>query len=201
MMVMKKNKASLTLQAILIAFVLFPSIVSSQQEGGIGILAGLNFASNGDLVAQTTPITERSSRSVGYHFGLYSKVDLGLLFLRPELKYTHTKSEYTKADLTVDKLDAPLLLGIDLHKRFSLFAGPSLQYIIDTNFENFLISDATKDFTVGIQMGLGLNFEKLGIDLRYERGLSENEATFNDFTQSRVDTRPDQLILALSLSL
>ena len=51
-----------------------------------------------------------------------------------------------------------------------------------------------------------LNFNKIGLDLRYERGFNDNEATFiNDnigtSLGSRIDTRPDQLILSLSIAL
>lgn len=184
-----------------LTLLLFPASLLSQEESGLGILAGLNFASNGELVDDTTNLREDASRSIGYHVGLFGKADFGLLFLRPELKYTHTQSEYTKADLTVDKLDAPLLLGVDLHKHLSVFAGPSLQYIIDTNFGDFSIDNAEQDITVGLQVGVGLNIEALGIDLRYERGLKQNEAKIANLTETRIDTRPDQLILALSLNL
>ncbi len=48
---------------------------------------------------------------------------------------------------------------------------------------------------------IGLNFNKIGIDLRHERGFCDNEATFinNNGAVSRIDTRPDQLILSLSI--
>ena len=57
-------------------------------------------------------------------------------------------------------------------------------------------------FQLDLNFGIGFNFNKVGIDLRYERGFSDNEATFlndNNIGTSRLDTRPDQLILSLSL--
>jgi hypothetical protein len=88
----------------------------------------------------------------------------------------------------------------------TVFGGPSLQYILDTEFDGINIDDVNDDFTVGLNFGIGLNFNKIGIDLRYERGFSDNEAVFiNDNlgagVVSRIDTRPDQLILSLSLKL
>ena len=178
-----------------------PALMFSQQESGLGVLAGVNFASNGELIDETTNISENPSRNVGYHIGLFGKADFGLLFVRPEIKYTHTQSEYSRADLTVDKLDAPILVGVDFLNHLSVFAGPSLQYILDTNFGDFSIENAQDDITVGLQIGVGINIDSIGVDLRYERGLKENEANLTSFTQTRVDTRPDQLILALSLSI
>ena len=85
----------------------------------------------------------------------------------------------------------------------NVFAGPALQYILDTDFDGVAIGDVENDVTVGLNIGAGLSLGKFGVDLRYERGFSENEVTvlsaerFND----RIDTRPDQLILSLSLKM
>ena len=199
--IMNTKNSSNLLKSFACAMVLIPSVLFSQEESGLGILAGLNFASTGALVDETTSISENPSRNVGYHLGLFGKADFGLLYLRPELKYTHTKSEYTRATLIVDKLDAPLLVGLDLHRHLSVFAGPSLQYVLDTDLEDVTIEDVQNDFTVGIQIGIGLNIENLGVDLRYERGLNENEANLTGFVQSRIDTRADQIILGFSLNI
>src|SRR5690606_41989781 len=52
-----------------------------------------------------------------------------------------------------------------------------------------------RSFSVGLNFGIGVNLNRLGIDLRYERGFSNNEATFlgnNGIGTDRLDTRPDQ---------
>ena len=98
------------------------------------------------------------------------------------------------------KIDVPLLFGVKIIGPVSVFAGPSLQYILDSEFEDFTIKDIEDDFTVGLNFGIGLNFNGFGVDLRYERGLSKNEAKFGNIP-SRIDTRPDQLILGLSFVL
>ena len=86
-----------------------------------------------------------------------------------------------------------------------MFAGPSLQYILDTDFGDATVNDIDNDFSVGLNFGIGLNLNRLGIDLRYERGFSDNEATFIDnnnvISLDRLDTRPEQLILSLSYKL
>jgi len=86
-----------------------------------------------------------------------------------------------------------------------VFAGPSLQYIINSDFENATIGDFKDDFTVGLNLGVGLSFNKVGIDLRYERGFNDKEVSLiNDNATvniNRLDARAHQLILSLSILL
>lgn len=171
----------------------------AQKGGGFGVTGGLNYGSNGDFENGAQAIIEDPSKNVGFHIGFFGKIDLGLLYLRPEAAYTRTKSEYRSGDLSVSKLDVPLLVGIDVLGPITVFAGPSLQYILKNEFEDFDLETAENDFTVGAQLGVGLNFESFGIDVRYERGLSENEVDFSNIPTNRIDTRPEQIILGLSV--
>ena len=67
------------------------------------------------------------------------------------------------------------------------------------------IEDVENDFTVGLNIGAGVNLGRLGLDVRYERGFSENEAQFvsDNITNiaGRVDSRPAQVIFSLSYKL
>ena len=104
----------------------------------------------------------------------------------------------------MQKVDVPLLVGLKVLGPISVFGGPSFQYILDTEFDGVSINNIDKDLSVGLNFGIGLNLNKIGIDVRYERGFSNNEANFlnnNNIDTSRLDTRPDQLILSLSLIL
>ena len=106
--------------------------------------------------------------------------------------------------LKCKKIDAPILVGAKVLGPLSVFAGPSFQYILDSEFEGISINNIENDLSVGLNFGIGLNLNKVGIDVRYERGFSNNEASFlnnNNIDTSRLDTRPDQLILSLSLIL
>jgi hypothetical protein len=142
---------------------------------------------------------------VGYHVGLFGKIG-NQIYFKPELVYTSTKSDYDDASFKMQKLDAPLLVGVKVIGPLSVFAGPSFQYILDSDFNGVSIDDIENEFSVGLNFGIGVNINRLGIDLRYERGFSDNEATFIrnngvDDIESRLDTRPDQLILSFSLIL
>jgi hypothetical protein len=183
---------------------LFTSAVSMAQTAtGFGFKGGLNYNANGDYFESISANTKHPDRNVGYHFGIFGKIG-NRIYFKPELVYTSTKSEYDSDNFKMQKLDAPLLVGLKVLGPISVFGGPSLQYILDTEFDGISINNVKDDFTVGLNFGIGLNLNKVGIDLRYERGFSDNEATFignNGIGTSRIDTRPDQLILSLSLIL
>ncbi len=179
--------------------------IQAQNGSGFGLKGGLNYNGNGDYFESIGDNAKNPDRNVGYHIGVFGKIG-DKLYFKPELVYTSTKSSYDNDDFKMKKFDAPLLIGAKILGPVSVFGGPSLQYIVNTEFDGITIDDVKDDFSVGLNFGIGLNFNKIGIDLRYERGFSDNEATFinNNIGTglvSRIDTRPEQLILSLSFIL
>ena len=183
-------------------------------QSGFGVKGGLNYGDNGeiaytDVTNAGEDIMKGGDSKVGYHLGLFYRADIGGFFLRPELLYTRTKSSYEfndqEADYNVSKLDLPILLGIDILGPLNVFAGPSLQYILENDFDGISLGEVENEFTVGAQFGVGVKLGRIGIDVRYERALKENEATVLDLNNGeglkRVDTRPNQLIFSLALAL
>jgi hypothetical protein len=127
------------------------------------------------------------------------------LYIRPELLYTQVKSEYIdsknkSSPYEFSKIDVPILLGKNFLGFATAFVGPSFQYILNDDFEfSELNTDEFDKFSVGVQMGFGIELGNLGIDVRWERGLSKTEANFaNGIT---VDNRTNQIIFGLSLKL
>jgi hypothetical protein len=198
---LKYNRVIYLPQA-LVLFLLFSVSGFSQNGSGFGIKAGLNYGSSGDYFQSITDNFQNPENNIGYHIGVFGKIG-DRIYLRPELVYTKTKSEYDSGNFDMQKLDAPLLVGLKVIGPLSIFTGPSLQYILDSEFDNLNIDSIENDFSVGFNFGVAVNFNAIGIDLRYERGFSENEATFIDnnniIVADRLDTRPDQLILSLSV--
>ena len=186
------------------AVVAFAFTSMAQNGNGFGIKAGLNYNGNGKYFESINANAKHPDRNVGYHIGLYGKIG-DRFYFKPEVVYTSTKSEYDSDAFKMQKIDAPLLIGAKVIGPLSVFAGPSLQYILDSKFDGIKIKDIEHDFTVGLNFGIAANFNGFGIDLRYERGFSKNEATFIDdsvsIPPSRIDTRPDQLILGISFAL
>lgn len=190
-----------TLLVTVVAF--FGMTAFAQTGSGFGIKGGLNYSANGDYFESAGEAARDPDRNIGFHIGLFGKMG-NRLYFRPELMYTKTKSDYNGDKFDLSKLDAPMLVGLKVIGPLNVFAGPAFQYILDSEFEGIGINDIENDFSVGLHIGAGVNLGKLGVDLRYERGFSENEAKFvntniTTLPDSRVDTRPDQLILSLSV--
>ncbi len=183
----------------------FCTLSFAQSKGGFGIKGGLNYNANGDYLQSAEAVIENPDRNVGFHLGVFFKIG-GKFYFRPEFMYNKTKSEYSDGNLDLSKIDVPALVGIELIGPLHIFIGPDFQYILNTEFDGISIDDIENDFTVGLHLGVGVNLGKLGVDLRYERGLSQNEATFinsniTDLPTSRIDTRSDQIILSLSVKI
>ena len=188
-----------------VVFITSYAITFAQAGSGFGIKAGLNYNANGDYLESAQAVAEDPDRNVGFHIGVFYKLGKKIYF-RPELMYTKTKSEYPDGDFDLSKLDVPALVGFKIIGPLHFLIGPDFQYILDTDFDGISIDDIENDFTVGIHLGVGVNLGILGVDLRYERGLSKNEATFINtnvisLPESRIDTRSDQIILSLSVKI
>ena len=192
----------LIISAVLITAVGF--LATAQDGTGFGLKGGLNYNSNGDYFESIGDNAKHPDRNIGYHLGVFGKIG-DKFYFRPELVYTSTKSDYETDAFKMKKLDAPMLIGIKVLGPINVFGGPAFQYILDTEFDGININDVESDFTVGLNFGIGLDLKKIGIDLRYERGFNDNEARFINTNlgvePSRLDTRPDQLILSLSVKL
>ncbi|MEA1785431.1 outer membrane beta-barrel protein [Arenibacter sp. GZD96] len=201
-----------TLLTMALAFIGMAAM--AQSGSGFGIKAGLNYNQNGDLRFQDIQnagqdLIRGSDGKVGFHVGFFGKVDLIKFYLRPELVFTQTKSSYelngTSNEYDVSKLDLPLLFGFKVIGPVHIFAGPAFQYTLNNDLDDFSVDDVKNDFTVGLNIGAGVNLGRIGLDVRYERGFSENEANFIDrnvtSVSGRVDSRPSQVIFALSLML
>lgn len=192
---------------VFLSVVFVVALVSSsiaQDGSGFGIKGGLNYNGNGDYFNSISNTSEDPTKAAGYHIGLFGKLG-SKLYVKPELMYTKTKSQYDDGDLNLQRIDAPILVGVQILGPVSVFGGPAFQYILDSELEGTNIGAIENDFTVGLNFGIGLNLNKVGVDLRYERGFSNNEATILTNNTSvdigRLDTRPEQLILSLSVKL
>lgn len=196
-----------THKTLLVVVFAFASITAfAQKDSGFGIKGGLNYNANGDYFESTGEAARNPDRNVGYHIGIFGKLGISRIYIRPELVYTKTKSDYNGDIFDMSKIDAPVLIGVKVIGPLHVFAGPAFQYILNTEFDGISIDTIENDFSIGLHIGAGVNLGKLGIDLRYERGFSNNEASFINtnltaLPESRVDTRPNQLILSLSLKL
>ena len=200
---MKKN--------VLFSVVFIATFFAVSAQSGFGIKAGLSYNSNGEFKEFSNEVTniyknEGSGKS-GFNVGFYGKLNLGPIYLRPELVYTKTTSEYelnsgSTEDYKISKLDMPVLVGIKVIGPLNVFAGPAFQYYLDNDLKGLNFNDIENEFSVGINIGASIELGRLGLDVRYERGLSENEANWSNAVETfTLDSRPEQLIFSVSYSL
>lgn len=194
-----RQNLSKNIALALLAMTIFTFSGNAQNGDGFGLKAGLNYNANGDYFESAGANAKHPDRNVGFHVGLYGKIG-NRIYFKPEVVYTQTKSDYNKDALKIQKIDVPLLLGVKIFGPVSVFAGPSVQYILSSKFKDTTLKNLEDEFTVGGNFGIALNFNGFGVDLRYEKGLSKNFANLG-IPENRIDTRPDQLILGLSLAL
>lgn len=192
---------------------LMGSAAMAQSGTGFGIKAGLSYNKNGDLISSVgdsgQDIIDGGKGKAGFHVGFWGKLDFPKIYLRPELVYSKTKSSYEvdgdSQDYDISKIDLPVLLGYKIIGPLHIFAGPAFQYTLKNDLGDLDVADVKKDFTVGLNTGVGVNLGNIGLDVRYERGFTKNEAEFigNNITDvsGRVDSRPSQIIFSLSLKL
>ena len=192
--------------------VIFLGISLSQaQNFHYGIQGGTNYNFSGDLVQHIqndTPgdVIHRAKTIQGYHGGVWLKYGEDT-FVKTELIYSKFGNEFeigsTTYTLTQQKLDIPLVLGIQIAGPLYIFAGPDFQYIMHEDFsiENSDIS--YKHFTTGVHLGVGVKHGRFALDLRWDRGLADSESSLvnSEFVHSHftLDNRPNQLLLSLHI--
>ena len=186
---------------------------TSTAQIDFGVKAGLNYNSESIQSVSEDVFTGAESKT-GYHAGIWLRFKLPIIgfYLRPELVYTNLENELlykiTPTQTTqptsynFQKIDIPVLIGKKFFGIGNVFAGPSFQYILNSDFSIDDLEDVDTDgFTVGLQFGAGIELGNLGIDVRWERGLNAVESTFlNVTTNTNVtfDTRVNQIIIGLS---
>ena len=180
---------------------------TSSAQLDFGVKAGLNY--NSESIQDTgQDLFEGAESKTGYHAGIWLRFKLPIIgfYLRPELVYTNLENEllYKESQTTsynFQKVDIPVLIGKKFFGIGNVFAGPSFQYILNSDFSLNDISEVDTDgFSVGLQFGAGIELGNLGIDVRWERGLNTVESTFLNAISERVtfDTRVNQIIIGLS---
>jgi hypothetical protein len=196
-----------------IFFLLFTFLIhvtTAQTEDGWGLTAGLNYSSIGDLSQGTQTVIDNPDSNIGFHAGIYSKYDIDVIKLRVEFLYTDIASDFKDAQFDLTKLDLPILVGIDVVGPLEFFIGPAAQYILTADIADIEIQEVRDRFTVGAQAGFAVNFGNLGVDIRYERGLTKSEFEFGrdifglgstSTVPFRLDARPEQIILSVSVKI
>ncbi len=157
---------------ILIAMLFINSI--SQAQIKFGVRAGLN-ASN----VSFTNLPDRSER-FGFHVGGFVDVPLvsNFMSVQPELSYSVKGAGFKflndRQTLNMNYVDflLPVAFKLDV---FQIQVGPFASYLVSTpdyKFynDNTVTVDAFKKYDAGFTAGLGYNFSKIMVGIRYNQG-------------------------------
>jgi len=196
---------------IMLVFI-FTGLGMSAQNASFGLKGGLNYGATGeyesfsDVSGDFTSSFEDGENKTGFHAGLFAKFELLGIFIQPELVYTELNTEYSTFDYKLSKIDAPVLVGVNILGPLNIKAGPAFQYILDNKIEgsDLDIKDVDKDITVGYQLGAGLDLGRLGFDIRHEGSFQDNFAEGGNIAADSgftIDSRASQWILSVSYAL
>ncbi len=186
------------------------AIQFSNAQISYGIKAGLNFASPSDAIVIEDNGNTKSSidANTSWHAGGWFRVKIPIvgLYVRPEVIYTSISSTLPIANLDsptikLNRLDIPVLVGLKIFGIGNVFAGPVFEYVLKSDIDiDEINSIKSDDFFVGTQFGVGFEFWKLGLDIRYETAFSSNNSTFEipGGAFYELDNAPDQFIVGLS---
>lgn len=175
------KKITLSLLLLCASFFAFSQVVPSFQ---LGLKGGMN------LSKFNTSNTFSSDNRAGYYVGVWTRIGAAGLHLQPEL-YLSGKNATLSNDagqenkVNFTSLDIPVLVGTKFGAAgvgLRLNTGPVVSFMLN---EEQSFSDAAsaafngkfKDQTFAWQFGAGLDLGSLGVDLRYELGLSKVNST------------------------
>ncbi len=196
----------------------FSNNLNSQFE--IGVKGGLSFNAglNQDYFFESENMSYNLfEKNNGYHVGLYTKIKLlKSFFVQPEIYYSSINRKY---DLTFpadhekyivdeyrqNRIIIPVLVGMDLFDRVSLFVGPNFNFnskmFFEENTQEISIDDLYEKSKIYLQYGLSVKFKKLIIDFRVERGFDEREIKFVENITNDIDqiVKSDGLLTMISI--
>lgn len=174
--------------ALLLSSSVFAQLVTVGPKVGI---------SHSTITAEGIDQVKAGDSSVGFHAGLFVRISALGFYVQPEALFTSTNGQIkindpststidAAQDLTYNKLDIPVMVGFKIGDFIRLNAGPSFSLILNRESESITeeVTSNYKNATVGYQLGVGLDLNRIVVDLRYENSLSAlgTEVTFKGQT-------------------
>lgn len=150
---------------------------------------------------------------IGLHLGGFAELYVGPVFIRPELRVSSVKINYSlagaaanmKAGERYQHLEIPIALGLEIAS-FRVFVAPTgYLYLFKTGDleDQGDFTSNIRTFTHGYEAGVGYNLSFANIDLRYAWNFSKqgDGLLINNSTKLYLTDMPDRLILTLSINL
>ncbi|WP_018479590.1 porin family protein [Pontibacter roseus] len=174
-----------------------------------GVKAGVGSSSVGVRDVANNPLQYAKKESVtSFHAGAFARVNILGLFLQPEAIFTQTGGKLESrpdativsqvSEITFNRLDVPVMAGVSIGNLVRIQAGPVASMLLSARQDGQNIKSFLENSNWGYQAGVGLDIQRLSVDLRYER---INNSYDNTANQSNYDLANEQLLLSLGLKL
>lgn len=153
-----------------------------------------------------------TSAEYGHHFGLYTRVKFGIVFVEPSLLFQSSSfryhlQNYSESEIInvvkndrYNQVNIPLLVGMKAGF-FRAQAGPVGNFLISKTsdlWEGDQYREQFKNFTYGYQLGAGLDIWRFRLDVLYENSLKSVGNQINIGGHSfLIDQSPARLIFTL----
>ncbi len=193
-------------QITLTTFAILLIAFTANAQVEIQPLVGLNFSS-----ATETPEGVDNKARVGYQLGANLLIG-DRFYVSPGVQYFAKSTEFSNndnvefsSDQKIQGIRIPVLVGFriieledDPYVNFRIFAGPSFNYILDSDLGDESLEKELeyKDIQYAAEIGAGLDVGIFFLQAAYEFGLSNNydntvdntEATFEGFDNIKSNT-------------
>ena len=196
------------MKLIITTFLIFLIPFKTFSQLNYGIKAGISLNASGDITSASSDLSSVAlinENKNGYFFGGYVSFKLIFLYIRPELQFSYLNSTFESISLSQSRLEAPISLGFKLLPVVSVFSGPTLQYNFEPKIEDFSFTDVEQNASLGIHFGLRAHLGPINADVRFDRGINENELMLLEQNgipiSGRIDTRSNVWSIGLSYKL
>ncbi|MBO3697061.1 porin family protein [Roseivirga sp. E12] len=205
-----------TLLLILVTMSL-PALVSGQvystdhQAGAILKVVSARMNINSELVS-----TSSTESEVGYQFGGFYRVNIDRIYVQPEVLYSKIKTQLVfndyngvpgfnpLAQFEFNTLEIPINIGYRIGN-LRLMMGPSFSILLSGE-RSFLndVEKVTSEYNRSNFMwhwGIGGDFERIFIDIKYESGLSKTGESLSNLIGREFVPKQKQWVFSVALNL
>ncbi len=146
-------------------------------------------------------------RNLGYHLGLFAKLQAGPVFIQPEALFTQVRSKFIatnannqdkKVTLSFNRFDLPILVGLAAGP-ISIMTGPVLSFPLSE--QQAVFNNSLTDGSFGFQAAFQIDLKKYRVGMRYEGAFSNTAKSVEIQNRTyQTDARTDQVIVYIAIN-
>lgn len=200
----------------LLVFIYLPFTLNGQeyytwyQAGLTAKMVSAKMTIDSDLVSLSNTESE-----IGYQLGVFGRINIENVYVEPQLLFSNIKSQLSfqnyggvsgfdpLANFEFRTLEFPVDIGMRFGN-FRINTGPSLSLLLSAQ-RSFLndLDRVTTDYnrlSILWHFGIGGDFDKLMIDLKYEFGLSKTGESLSNLIGSEFIPKQRQWVFAIGFN-